>query len=105
MPKPARPYSTPLHAVILAATSQDVRLCSNCGNCNGPMAPGMDLTFGEVLQAAARNDPSALTNKTLRACDDLLGPQLLCPHGIDIAAVIIALAREARSRGVGPGER
>lgn len=100
MAKTNQSNSTPLHAVILAATSQDVRLCTNCGNCDGLMAPGMDLTFGEVLQAASRNDPIALTNDTLWACDDLLGPQLLCPHDTDIAAVIIALAREARSRGV-----
>jgi heterodisulfide reductase subunit C len=88
----------PLHAIILAATSQDVRLCSNCGNCNGKMVPGMDLSFGEIMQAAARNDLEALTNKTLWTCDDLLGPHLMCPHDIDIAAVIIALAREAASR-------
>jgi heterodisulfide reductase subunit C len=60
----------------------------------------MDLTFAEVLQAAARNDSIALTNDTLWACDDLLGPQLICPHNIDIPAVIIALAREARSKGL-----
>lgn len=89
----------PLHAIILAATGQDVRVCSNCGNCNGRMAPGMDLSFGEIMQAAARNDPEALTNRTLWTCDDLLGPHLLCPHDIDIAAVIITLAREAASRG------
>ena len=98
--KASQSGQTPLHAVILAATSQDVRLCSNCGNCDGLMAPGMDLTFGEVLQAASRNDTAALTNETLWTCDDLLGPQLICPHNIDIAAVIITLAREARSRGL-----
>jgi heterodisulfide reductase subunit C len=100
MTKSNRSLPTPLHAVILAATSQDVRLCTNCGNCDSLMAPGMDLTFGEVLQAAARNDPVALTNDTLWACDDLLGPQLICPHNIDIPAVIITLAREARSKGL-----
>jgi heterodisulfide reductase subunit C len=60
----------------------------------------MDLSFGEIMQAAARNDLSALSNRTLWTCDDLLGPHLLCPHDIDIAAVIIALAREAESRGL-----
>lgn len=99
MAEASRPNSTPLHAVILASTGQDVRLCSNCGNCNGQMVPGIVLTVGEVLQAAARDDPSALANNTLWACDDLLGPQLLCPQNLDIAA-IITLAREAISRGV-----
>ena len=64
------------------------------------MAPGMDLSFGEIMQAAARNDLTAITNRTLWTCDDLLGPHLLCPHDIDIAAVIITLAREAQSRGL-----
>jgi heterodisulfide reductase subunit C len=98
--KQNQPDQTPLHAIILAATRQDVRLCENCGNCNGRMAPGMDLTFGEIMQAAARNDITALTNKTLWTCDDLLASHLLCPNGIDIPAVIIALARESASRGL-----
>jgi heterodisulfide reductase subunit C len=102
MVKANQVYPTPLHAIILAATSQDVRLCSNCGNCDGVMAPGMDLTFGEVLKAAARNQSTALTNETLWTCDDVLGPQLLCPNGIDIPAVIITLCREAASRGLAP---
>ncbi len=95
-----KPKQAPLHAIILAATSQDVRLCANCGNCNGRMEAGMDLSFGEIMQAAARNDTSALTNRTLWACDDLLASHLQCPHDIDIASVIIALAREAASRGL-----
>lgn len=100
MTKNIKPKQAPLHAIILAATGQDVRLCANCGNCNGRMEAGMDLSFGEVMQAAARNDPSALTNRTLWICDDLLASHLQCPHDIDIASVIIALAREAESRGL-----
>jgi len=65
MVKAGQANPPPLHAIILAATGRDVRLCSNCGHCDGVMAPGMDLTFSEVLHAAARNDPAALTNDTL----------------------------------------
>jgi heterodisulfide reductase subunit C len=63
------------------------------------MAPGMDLTFGEIMQAAARNDPQALENSTLWTCDDLL-PRVRCPSGIDVASVILALVREAELRGI-----
>ena len=62
------------------------------------MAPGMDLTFGEIMRAAARDDPRALDNQTLATCDELL-PRVRCPSGIDIASVILALVREAELRG------
>jgi hypothetical protein len=62
------------------------------------MVPGMDLTFGEIMQAAARDDSRALYNDTLAACDDLL-PRVRCPSGIDIASVMLALVREAERRG------
>jgi heterodisulfide reductase subunit C len=70
----------------------------NCDTCDAWMLPGMDLTFGEVMQAAARDDPLALENQTLWACDDLL-PRVRCPSGIDIASVILVLVREAELRG------
>ncbi len=59
----------------------------------------MDLTFGEIMQAAARDDPRALENSTLWTCDDLL-PRVRCPSGIDIASVILVLVREAELRGI-----
>ena len=89
----------PLRSVILAATGQDVRECINCDTCDAWMAPGMDLTFGEVMQAAARDDPQALDNNTLWTCDDLL-PRVRCPSGIDIASVILVLIREGELRGL-----
>jgi heterodisulfide reductase subunit C len=92
------PQRGPLRSVILAATGQDVRECTNCDTCDAWIAPGMDLTFGEVMQAAARDDPQAIENSTLWTCDDLL-PRVRCPSGIDIASVILALVREAELRG------
>jgi heterodisulfide reductase subunit C len=61
----------------------------------------MDLTFGEVMQAAARNDVRALTNRTLWACDSVLAAHARCQEGIDLAAVIRALREEALRRGDG----
>ena len=94
------PRSTraPLRAIIMTSTGQDVRACMNCDSCQDWMAPGMDLTFGEIMRAAARDDPRALKNQTLATCDELLA-RVRCPSGIDIASVILALVREAELRG------
>jgi hypothetical protein len=89
----------PLPFIILAETGQDVRTCSNCRNCESWMAPGMDLTFGEILRAAARDDPLALQNRSLWNCDDAFTDGISCQEGFDITAVIRTLRREAKLRG------
>jgi hypothetical protein len=63
------------------------------------MTPGMDLDFGEILRAAARNDPIALNNRSLWNCDDAFTNTIHCQQGFDIPAVIRTLRREARLRG------
>lgn len=62
----------------------------------------MDLTIGEVMRAAARDDPAALTNKTIWVCDDFLASQPICQAGLDIPSVILCLCREAQVRGLAP---
>ncbi len=89
----------PLRQVILASTGQDVLQCTKCRSCDDLMADGMDLTFGEVMRAAARDDARALKNDTLWACDELLERGPKCQSGLDIASVILALRREAELRG------
>jgi heterodisulfide reductase subunit C len=95
----------PLRHIILASTGQDVDHCINCAHCDRFDRSGMDLTFGEILRAASRNDPLAMTNDTLWACDDLLLYCSICHNGIDIPSVILALQREAELRGLAPGVR
>ena len=90
----------PLTHIILTATSQDVRLCANCLSCEDLLVPGMDLSFGEVIRAAARDDPIALTNDTLWNCDEALILQPICQAGLDIYAIIQTLRFEATSRGL-----
>jgi hypothetical protein len=89
----------PLRFIILAETGQDVRRCANCRNCEDCMTPGMDLNFGEILRAAARNDPMALNNSSLWNCDDAFTNTIHCQEGFDIPAVIHTLRREAKLRG------
>ena len=92
----------PLPFIILSATGEDVRHCANCWACESLLTPEMDLTFGEVMQAVARDDERALTNRTLWACDGALASNPRCQEGIDIPAVIHALRQEAELRGYSP---
>lgn len=88
----------PLPFIILAATGQDVRNCINCELCYHKIE-GMEITFNEVMQAAARDDLSILENPILWNCDALLETNLNCMGGIDIPKVIHALREEAEIRG------
>jgi hypothetical protein len=97
---PACPRRGPLRSVVLTETGQDVRLCANCANCDGLTAPGMDLTLGEIIRAAARNDSRALTCTTLSACEDLLLRPIPCTAGLDLTSIIVFLQREAELRGL-----
>ena len=60
----------------------------------------MDLSFGDIMRAAAGNAPIALENQTLWNCDTVIERDPVCPSGIDRSLVIQALREEARIRGV-----
>jgi succinate dehydrogenase/fumarate reductase-like Fe-S protein len=59
----------------------------------------MDLSFGEIVRAAAQNDPIALDNATLWNCDPVIEQNPVCPSGLDRTSVIQALREEALVRG------
>jgi len=90
----------PLPYVILTATGEDVRACTACRNCEDWMTPEMDLNFGEILRAAGRDDPLALSNRSLWNCDDAFTYTMFCQEGLDIPAIIRTLRQEARLRGM-----
>ncbi len=92
----------PLASIVLARTNEDVRLCQACDECRDLLAEGMDLTFGEILRFAARNDERSITCHSLWRCEPLLGKPAHCPAGIDIPAVIRTLRQEALRRGYRP---
>jgi heterodisulfide reductase subunit C len=89
----------PLRAVILAKTGEDIRKCTNCWHCEQERTDDMDLSFGEIVRAAAQNDLLALDNLTLWNCDPLLASNPRCPSGLDRVTVIQALREEASVRG------
>ena len=92
----------PLPFVVLARSSQDVRLCMACDQCRDLQAEGMDLTFGEIMRFAARDDERAITCDSLWRCEPLLDKMVKCPSGIDVPFVIRALRQEALRRGYRP---
>lgn len=96
----AKPNRGPLRAIILSETGQDVRACGSCWQCDDERHPEMDLCFGELMRAAAKDDPIALLNETLWKCDPILEGGFNCQSGIQLQAVINVLRREAKIRGV-----
>jgi heterodisulfide reductase subunit C len=96
----AKPNRGPLRAIILSETGQDVRACGSCWQCDDERHPGMDLCFGELMRAAANDDPTVLLNETLWNCDPILDGGFNCQSGIQLQAVINVLRREAKLRGV-----
>ena len=95
----------PLWAVILAKTGADIRRCMQCWRCEGDLRPGMDMTFGEILQAAARDSPRALDNRTIWTYKESLPAEAKCPSGLDVGEILQVLQEEARLRGLKPGRR
>ena len=109
-PKPSNTSTTspqssrrgPLRAVILASTGEDIGRCTHCDLCEKYLQPGMDLTIGELMQSATRDERRALGSRTLWLVDDLLGRSLRCQAGLDIASIVLVLQREAIERGYEP---
>ena len=89
----------PLPFILLANTGQDVRNCISCEFCYQTLE-GMDITFNEVMQAAACNDLGVFESPLLWNCNTLLESNLICTAGIDIPKVIHALRDEAEIRGI-----
>jgi len=98
------PFSpgAPLRSIILAQTGQDVRLCARCSACEADNLPHGDLSVGELMQAAARDSPQALTCKTLWAAEALLSQGIKCQAGVDVVAVIRLLQKLAKAGRVAP---
>jgi heterodisulfide reductase subunit C len=59
----------------------------------------MDLTPGELLQMAARDDPAVFTSQTLWNCDLVISEDGHCQEGINLSQVIEVLRNEAILRG------
>jgi hypothetical protein len=94
----------PLRHIILARTGQDVRACKNCDTCKRLPGNGSEMTMGEIVRAAARDDPKAITNQALwrLEADDLSAYP--CQAGFNLAEIMMVLWQEAARRGLDPRE-
>jgi hypothetical protein len=61
----------------------------------------MDLSIGELMQGAARNDERILRCASLWA-RDLRPGRLVCQQGINVPSVLEVLRQEAIRRGCAP---
>lgn len=61
----------------------------------------MDLSIGELMQGAARNDERVLSCVSLWAFEPLAG-RVICQQGINVPSVLEVLRQEARRRGSAP---
>ena len=89
----------PIPAIVQASTNEDIRKCGNCKPCCIDLDPAMDITLGEMLQMASRNNPDVFATQTLWNCDVVVEERNRCQEGIDLVRVIEALRDEAKIRG------
>jgi heterodisulfide reductase subunit C len=92
----------PLVNIIQATTGEDIRKCNRCQPCCFEVTEQMDLTIGEMLHTACRDERKALKSKTLWNCDPVLEYQAQCLGGLDLTRVIQLLRQEAIIRGIVP---
>lgn len=96
------PQRGPIPAIVLATTNEDIRNCGHCQPCCFEIDQEMDLTLGELLQMAARDDHAVFTSKTLWAYDLSSVKPDHCQEGINLPLVVEALRNEAIYRGYSP---
>jgi heterodisulfide reductase subunit C len=95
-----------LRHIVLAQSGQDPRACMNCDACEALLTDEMDLSYGQIVRAAARNDEMALTNRTIWRPEFPPDGNRFCQAELDLAAILDVLRQEARRRGIRPpGER
>ena len=99
---PADPGRGSLWAIILARTGEDVRQCVHCWRCEAEQRPEVDLSFSEVLQAAARDSRRALENQTIWLHGNAQPGEVQCHSGLDVGSILQVLQQEARLRGLAP---
>jgi heterodisulfide reductase subunit C len=60
----------------------------------------MELTFGDIMHAAAQDKVSVLSSPSLWCCEPLIQERVACTAGIDVRAVVEILRRESYRRGL-----
>ena len=90
---------------VLRETGQNVYLCYQCEKCTSgcPLAEFFDWQPNQIMRAVQLGDTDiALGSETTWLCASCQTCTTRCPQGIDVAAVMDFLTREALSQGVKP---
>jgi hypothetical protein len=87
-----------LRAVVKKATSQDVRVCHACDDCDIGLHGDMDIPLSSLIQLVMLNDEEALHCRTLWSDPVLEASHGACKRGLDLYAVMIALREESLRR-------
>jgi heterodisulfide reductase subunit C len=72
-------------------------MCLQCESC---AEPEMDLTIRHLIGCVLADDDSVLESETLWSGRTLSRATHLCPFGLDLEAVLLALREEAWRRGI-----
>ncbi len=91
-----------LAEAIRRETGDNVFRCYQCVKCTSgcPLAERFDLAPSQVIRALQLDDPQVLESKAIWLCASCHVCTTRCPMEIDVAAVMKALCREAKRRGV-----
>ncbi len=90
----------PLHLVVLNTTGQDLRPCWVCSRCSTALEPDMDFTVESLMRMILLDDGEALESRTLWSGRVLGRAPHLCPMGLNLEEVFLALREEGWRRGV-----
>ncbi len=93
-------HAPTLCAIVLRAAGQDLRGCTLCGQCSAELEPGMDVTIRRLMQMVLANDGDVLESRTLWSSRVMGCATHLCPFGVDLETVLLALREEAWRRGI-----
>ena len=89
-----------LRSIVLAQAGQDVSRCCGCALCEPVTDSSGDVSLSLVMQWILVNDTRALTDAAVWSDEVLRQADHACANQLDIPAVLQALRREARRRGL-----
>jgi heterodisulfide reductase subunit C len=89
-----------LRQIVRDATGYDVRRCGRCSYCVHFVTLDDDLSLEAMMQLIMMDDEEVLTSKTLWSDEALRRARKMCVSTMDVAAIMLALRKEAWRRGL-----
>ncbi len=89
-----------LRRLVIERTGQDLRRCQSCRFCDDVVTEDADIPLSGMVQLVLLNDEEVLSCRTLWSEPTLANVLRSCSSGFDLAAIILALRKEAVLRGI-----